>query len=377
MNKVKIMQVVYVLKSGAGVEQLVLDFANHFNSDSYETCVVGFKSGSLLQELKSKCIQVFSLDKRTGFDLSFIVRFNSLIRELQPHIIHSHTLSPNFWSIILGKHFRETKNISTVHTIIRKRAIYKPFYDYVNLYSDRIVAVSENVKDNYSDCFKVDKKKLEVIYSGIARPGRSLHHAELQLLRKKLKLNPMLKTAISVGRPEQPKGHKYLIHAAHLLVKRGLRINFLVVGDGSLKNDLIELTRKLGLFELFNFTGYRSDVSDLIQIADFAVMSSIREGFSIALLEFMAMGMPLVITDVGGNREAVKDRVSAIIVPPADPQALAKGIEQVLSDVKFATRLGSEARRAYEQKFTKENMMQRYEELYREVLKNATSFGLL
>lgn len=370
MRKIKIMQVIYILKRGAGVEQLALDLSTHFTNDSFETCVVGFKSGSLMGKLKDRGIQVFSLDKETGFDLKFVDRFNSLITQIKPHIIHAHTLSPNFWSILLGHHLHNTIIISTVHTIVRKKAVYKPFYDYVNFFSDQIVAVSEKVKNTYAESFKLNENRIKVVYSGVGSPSNHLQPDELQRLKKDLKLNPMLRTVISVGRIEEPKGYEYLIEAGHFLAQKGINLNFLVVGEGHLKNELILMARQLGLGKRFIFTGYRSDVSNLIQTADLAVMSSVREGFSIALLEFMAMGMPLVVTDVGGNREAITDEVSGIIIPPANPRALTKGIERILNEPRLADRLGTEARHVYEQKFTSEQMLQRYEELYTALLNN-------
>jgi glycosyltransferase involved in cell wall biosynthesis len=362
------MQVIYKLKSGGGLEQLAFDLSTYFNNDSFETVVVGFKNDSLTERLNRYGVPVFSLDKESGFDRRFITRFHQIVRELNPHILHAHALSPNFWSTLIGKHFHKKKSISTFHTVISDSSLFMPFYTYINLFSDRLIAVSNKVKSTYSKNFKVDSKKIGVIHNGVALPSKPLRSIEIEKFKEELGLNPFLRTAICVGRLEKPKGHKFMIEAAHILAQKGMHLNFLIVGGGTLENELGHLARSLGLQQNFIFTGYRSDVPNLIQSADYAVISSVREGFSVALLEFMAMGMPLVITDVGGNREAVTNDVSAIIVPPRDPQALAAGIERLIQQPALARKLGKAANKRYMQKFTKEQMLQQYELLYRQLV---------
>ena len=105
-----------------------------------------------------------------------------------------------------------------------------------------------------------------------------------------------------------------------------------------------------------------------MQVADIAVNSSLREGFSVALVELMAMGMPLVVTDVGGNSEAVQDGVCGIVLAPANVEALADGVERVVRDESLAMRYGAGAKRVFEQKFTQAKMVENYDKLYSKLL---------
>jgi glycosyltransferase involved in cell wall biosynthesis len=129
-------------------------------------------------------------------------------------------------------------------------------------------------------------------------------------------------------------------------------------------SSLENLAHKLAIDGQVFFIGFRDDVADLVQASSIAVMSSVREGFSISLLEYMAMGKPIVATDVGGNKEAVIDGLCGLIVPPANSEALAKAILTLLQDDTNAKKFGKSARERFMSEFTLDTMVSHYENLY-------------
>jgi glycosyltransferase involved in cell wall biosynthesis len=360
------------LERGGGVEKLVFDLAKNFSNQIYQTSVLGFRSGSMIADLEENGICYFCMKKRRTIDPIFASKFWNVLRCTRPDIIHSHSFGPNFWSIILSKRFRTMKNVCTIHTLIRPVGLHKPFYNFINKEADKIVAVSEKVKDTYSRNFIGSNLALEVVYNGVSRKTHRLAKEQVRLLKESLGTNQQWKMVICVGRLEEPKGHRYLLEAAKRLSEKGIFFNYLIVGQGSLKTELERQVKKLGLGNQFIFTGYRSDVEKLIEIADIAVISSVREGFSVALLELMAKGIPIVATDVGGNREALLDGSSAIIVPPGNAIELSRGIERLANDDQLSSALGLEAKRVFEIKFTRSRMAEEYDRIYREVL-NSTA----
>jgi glycosyltransferase involved in cell wall biosynthesis len=135
------------------------------------------------------------------------------------------------------------------------------------------------------------------------------------------------------------KGHRYLLRAAALLGERFIRCTVVLAGDGPERGRLEKLACDLGVDA--RFLGQRGDVPALLARADVAVLPSLTEGMSNAVMEAMAAGKPVVATDVGGNRELLEGR--GVLVPPADAQALADALASVLTDHEFAARIGAEA----------------------------------
>jgi glycosyltransferase involved in cell wall biosynthesis len=160
------------------------------------------------------------------------------------------------------------------------------------------------------------------------------------------------------------KGLEYLITAATLLLRTERRFRIVIAGDGPERARLEELTRNLGVADRVNFLGFREDISDLLAACDLVVLPSLREGLSIALLEAMAAGKPIVATSIGSHRELACQAEIARLVPPADAAALCDAILQVWGDPALRTRLGATARTLFESHYTEERMLNGYKQLY-------------
>jgi glycosyltransferase involved in cell wall biosynthesis len=140
---------------------------------------------------------------------------------------------------------------------------------------------------------------------------------------------------VSIGRLDWVKGYEYALHAVHLLREAGLRVSYTIVGlDEGAGPSMRLAIRDFGLEDVVSLTGHLSPsaVRDALAAADIFVLSSVSEGSSTATMEAMAMGLPVVVTDVGGNREIVRDGVHGFVVPPRSPEALAGAVAALGSD---------------------------------------------
>jgi glycosyltransferase involved in cell wall biosynthesis len=137
--------------------------------------------------------------------------------------------------------------------------------------------------------------------------------------------------------------------------------------DGCL-TELKAQAGKLGIADNVRFLGERDDVPDILQASDMGLLASIEEGFSNAVLEFMAVGLPVVVTDVGGNAEAVVHGRTGLVVPPRMPRALADAIIQIASNRGWAAELGAAGRRRAERHFPVHRCVDQYEQLYEGLL---------
>ena len=155
-----------------------------------------------------------------------------------------------------------------------------------------------------------------------------------------------------------------MIDAATLVLQRMPKARFLIVGGGSLENDLRARAAALGLEGKVIVTGYRTDAVDLMQTFDCFVQTSIFEGMPMALLEAMALNKPIVATAVGGVPEVVEDGVCATLLSSRDPKDLSDALVTVAGDPVARQRIGDAGRQRYERNFTAAAMVSQYERLY-------------
>src|SRR6185503_1026864 len=163
------------------------------------------------------------------------------------------------------------------------------------------------------------------------------------------------------------KGHDDLLEAAQALEARGLRADWLLVGEGALRPTYEARARELGLGESIHFLGRRADVPAVLARVDLVVHPSWAEGFPNAVLEAMAAARPVVATRVGGTPELVIEGVTGHLVEPRQPRALAETIAFALADRKRLRALGRRGRARVESSFSAEQMTRAVEALYREL----------
>src|SRR6185295_14480221 len=149
---------------------------------------------------------------------------------------------------------------------------------------------------------------------------------------------------VTVSRLEPVKDLPTLLKAVAIARRARPELRLRVVGDGSERSNLERLAQSLGLAEAVSFLGERRDVAEILSGASTFVSSSITEGVSLTLLEAMAVGLPVVATAVGGNPEVAVEGVTAALVPPGDPEALAAAIVATAGDPARAAEMGRAAR---------------------------------
>jgi glycosyltransferase involved in cell wall biosynthesis len=167
------------------------------------------------------------------------------------------------------------------------------------------------------------------------------------------------------GRIIDWKGHSVFLEAAAALAPRFLGAVFCVVGEGPLEESAREQARRLGIADRVVFTGRRDDVAGVMAAMDVVVHASTApEPFGRVILEAMAMGKPVVATDLGGPRELVEEGRSGFLVPPSDPKAVARRLNEILQNPRLRREMGRRARRIVEERFTISETVGRMEEIY-------------
>jgi len=229
-----------------------------------------------------------------------------------------------------------------------------------------VIVNSEAVRRDLIETDGFDPNRIRVVHNGIDVDGyKQQHHGT--------------KTGCFVGLPSAyklivmvanmhilVKGHRNLIAAAQTVCREYPNAQFILVGDGQQRAFLEAETRAVGLDDSVIFLGYRTDIPELLSYCDVGVLASTAEGLPNAILEYMAAGLPVVATKVGGVPEVVQDGVSGLLVPPEDSAALAGALLRLLRDEQFAQRLGKAGRQHVTDKFNFNLVLHSLNKIYSE-----------
>jgi glycosyltransferase involved in cell wall biosynthesis len=348
-----------------GAENIAVSIATGLDSTHYRPVFCCLRGGKLISKLQELNIPVYNIDKRVGLDLTLLFKLIRIIRKERIDIIQTHSFSANLWGRIAGRICSVPVIIATEHTVASIKPTHHKIIDKVLArFTDKIVAVSKNVRRSISKEEKISKEKTCTIYNGIDLQITPVDNLDTVKQELNLSTAPSRPVVVCIGRLEAPKAHIDLFKAASLVADEVPGVQFLIVGDGSLRDELVEYVRSNSLEQNIIFAGHRTDIGAILSISNIAVISSTREGFSISLLEYMAYSKPIVATDVGGNAEALVDGESGIIVDPGDYKALANSVVRLLKDKESMNSMGAKAFERYQTMFTRQKMLDCIESLY-------------
>jgi glycosyltransferase involved in cell wall biosynthesis len=226
-----------------------------------------------------------------------------------------------------------------------------------------MVAVSSLDARRMVEIEHLPRDKVRVIPNGIVTP----RVADPLALRRELAIDPAVPVVGFVGRLRPEKRVDLILAAAATLLSER-KLHVVLVGAGPEEAALRDQVREAAIADAVTFLGFRSDATTLAAGFDVAVLASDREGAPLTLLEYMALGRPIVATSVGGIPEIVEDGRHAMLVPPGDAAALAGAIGRLLGDPTERLRLGAEAAARQAAQFSFDEMTRRVESLYLELL---------
>lgn len=357
-----------------GLEKVVLSLLRHLPPEAVEPSLVCLSGpGRLFDELELPPERRLVLDKLPELTLAerlrtpaLVVRIGRFLRARGVDVVHVHNLAPLVYGGLAARLpgvarpaviYSEHNQIYRAGARARRR-----FRRYVRL-ADLAVAVSHDLRRTLVDGLHVSPP-VRVLHNGID-PG-AFTGADGPAVRRELgarKGQFLVGTAVVLS---EQKGICYLLHAARIVRAADPTVCFLVAGDGPLRAELESTAATLGLAETVRFLGYRRDVPRLIAALDAYVLPSLWEGLPLALLEALACGKPIVATHVGGNPEVVEDGENGLLVPPRDPEALARAVLTLRRDPALRERMQQANVQKFARSFSVESMVRGHVDLYRE-----------
>ena len=382
-RKIKNLHVITRLIRGGAQENTLLTVTG-LDSRRYETVLVSGPAAGREGEMESRA-------RESGVDLRIIPE---LTRELIPlkdiialfkifflikrekfDIVHTHTSKAGFLGRIAARIAGAPVVVHTPHGHIfygyfgrLKNEFFILLEKFAALFTDRIITLTERGKREYVERRIAPADRFIPIYSGVDLSSLNLK-ADISKVREELGLSPKHRAVGTVGRLVPIKGHRHLIEAALQVVEALPEVKFFLVGDGPCREELERQVARLNLGDNIHFLGLKEEgVEEFMAALDLFVLPSLNEGMGRVLIKAMALGRPVVATEVSGIPEIVKNNETGLLVPPGDPKSLAEAIITLLRDEKRAREMGRTGRERANSSFVSRTMVERIDNLYGELM---------
>lgn len=320
----------------------------------------------------SEMVTSFNLAPR---DIKALYHLCRLMRLYRPQIVHTHTAKAGLLGRLAARLAGVPIVIHTFHGHVL-HGYYSPWQNRalqcmeraLACFSDRLVAVSERVKQDLIGYKVAGPRKISVIPLGLDLEPFSTARRGRGGFRRQMGINADAKLIGIVGRIVPIKNHALFIEAAARIAAVEPAARFVVVGDGALRGMIENQARRLDIAERIAFTGWRSDLAQIYADLDALVVTSKNEGTPLSAIEAMATGCPVVATSVGGIPDIITDRITGRLCAPGDADGISRAVIELLSDSFEAARIGTNAMSAAHQRFAVERLISDMDKLYSQIL---------
>lgn len=352
-----------------GAERLLVSGARVRDRDAFDVEVaylLPWKT-EFVKDLEGLGVRTRCLEVKHEQDLRWLLRLRALLESERYDVVHVHSPYVAGMTRIVVRAMRPShrpKVVSTEHNVWSSHTRLSRALNTATFpLGDAWLAVSDEVRGSLPERLR---GRVEVIVQGIVLDDVEATLEQRAAVRAELGIKPDEVAVATVANFRSQKGYPDLLAAARLLADRGVPARFIVVGQGPLEAEIRALHAQLGLGHYVELLGFRSDAIRVLSGCDMFALASHYEGYPVAIMEALAVGLPIVATKVGGVPEGVREGVEGLLVPPKRPDLLAEAIEALVLDPERRAAMGAAAAergRGYDI----ESAMARTEEIYRSV----------
>jgi glycosyltransferase involved in cell wall biosynthesis len=340
-----------------GAETVVCQMCHVQRDQGHEPCIYAIAGlGALGEQMRN---EGFAVHAGVGRHLTDSTRaFLRIFKESKPDIVHIHNPTPTIYAAMAARLAGVPSILSTRHSLVAqpRKTMEEIKYAVASRFCDWIVGICEATTENIRSIHSVPGKKIIRVYNGAAaltRTARDLWPPKQGF------------TLIYVGRLEPVKNHALLLHAFRAALSSAPNLRLWMVGDGSERNAMENLSGELGISKEVSFWGQQLDVAPFFSAADAFIMSSKSEGLPMSLLQAFSLGLPAIVTDVGGMAEVVHLAQAGLVVPDKDHMKMAEAILRLAGSDSERKLYSKNAEAAYREHFTLQAMADAYMGLYR------------
>lgn len=367
----------------SGVQRVSLEELRRLDPEVYDRHLLTCDPGPLSEaaaELGVTCHHEPRLKRSISpwNDFRVYQRLRDLMRREEFDIVHTHSSKTG----VLGRMAAAAADIPcVVHTVhgfafpaARLKAV-RHLYQWAETrcgrVTDALVCLNSEDQQISVEQLEIPAERIEVIANGVDTDAfRPIEDLEARIAQRAQRLpgNPERPVVMMVGRLWKQKQPEAFVAAAIDLIQQGSDAQFYLAGDGNLRPQLEESIEAAGVADRVHLLGWRDDVSALLPLADVMVLPSLWEGMPIVLLEAHSCGVPIVASDIPGNRDCVVDGVDGHLVPKNDPQSLAKRIGELVNDPEERRTMGAAGRDKIVREFDIQYRQRTIESLYERLL---------
>ena len=361
-----------------GAQRQLLELVKGLDKKRFNPIVLTLRSGGPVeQEFKEiPHTRVISLERKGKLDFLYVFKVSRLMRRLRVDVVQPFLTPATFFALSAAllsrtplKIVTERSGIGMKNTSLGYR-LYLRAEDLLTRFADLAVANSEAGRE-YLIKRGIALERTKVIYNGLNLTRLNSYDSnDVERVRQRLNLPAGGQVVGIMARLFQVKRHDTFLLAAALISQAIPDVRFAIVGDGPWRSYLEGLSQELGLASKVVFFGEQREVGPCLAAFDIAVLTSETEGCSNSVLEAMAVGKPVVATNVGGNKELIEEGETGFMVPVGDHEKLAEAVIGLLRNPVLARAVGQRAKERTICRFSLEGMVTRYESLYEAALKS-------
>jgi glycosyltransferase involved in cell wall biosynthesis len=366
-KKYKILHLLEWFELGGGLEQVAAEIACNLDRQKYDVEVWCLnRGGKMVDFVRQRGVSVRVFNITSYYNPFNILELTKAFKAAKPDILHTHIYFASTIGRIAAKLAGVPICINHVHSTYwhytRRNLFVERLLSHVTC---KVICVSDNVRHFVIDHEKIDRSKVVVIYNGTSVSNGLSRHETRQAFN--VAENEIIITA--VGSLVENKGHKVLLKALSVLEQRKINFKCWIVGEGPMEAELKEYAKQLKLESKVVFWGVRNDVGKILSASDIFVLASIyREGMSIAVLEAMACGVPVIASRIGGIPEVIDDDKNGLLVTPGNPDALVKALEDFIFNSEKRQQCAQEAFQKFNVNFKTKIMIKNIEKLYEDCI---------
>lgn len=346
----------------AGAEKMCADLSIELEKNAnFSVTIVSLYEyhSSITERLEKNGIRIIYLEKKPGFDISIILKLKKIMVSEKIELVHTHryTLQYAFPAAVLAG---VKSCVHTVHNIATKEInSFRRKFASVLYSCNRVVPVgiSPLVCDSISKEYGLPIDSFPMIFNGI--------NLTKCLPKSNYEVNGKFQF-IHVGRFSEQKNHKIIIQSFKNLIISGFDVSLKLIGDGLLKEKYMAEIKQIGLEPYVNFMGLQDNVFPLLQESDCFILPSLYEGMPISLIEAMGTGLPVIVSNVGGMPDMVKNEVSGLLIEPS-AEELYNAMKRMIIEKNLREKIGKNALKSSKQ-FSVEKMTHNYISIYDSLL---------
>ena len=356
-----------------GTEQVIMNIVNGERSNDIRHRILCLETplGPFGQRLVKQGITIDSWDRKSGFDRQLIKHIRAYLQTHHIDIIHCHQYTP--WSYgALAAIGLKTKVIFTEHgrfypdSSSWKRKIINPVLAF---FTDHITAISNATRSALTKYEFIRADQIELVYNGIA-PLTFSADDELQIATYKqyYQLPDDCLVLGTIARMDPIKNHELMIKVCAAINRSGIDCRLVIVGDGEQRTKIEHTIQAEAVCSKVILTGYKSEPKCFFGLFDIFLLTSFSEGTSMTLLEAMSLGIPSIVSNVGGNPEVIQDQRSGLVIPSDDVEACTSAVLSIYHSAQQQRMFADNARADFMQYFHVDVMNQSFNQIYKSCL---------